>query len=134
MENQEEIAINPHEVDVYVGSRMRALRMQHGMSQEKMAEHFKLTFQQVQKYERGVNRISSGRLYQLGQIFSVPITYFFDGFRPGEPFVIKEPKRRDMELMRAFGRIEDGPMKRQIFNLVKIASQDAENNTLKIAS
>ena len=68
----------PNPIDVHVGSRIRLRRTLLGMSQERLAEAIGLTFQQVQKYERGANRIGSSRLYQLSQVLDVPVSYFFD--------------------------------------------------------
>jgi transcriptional regulator with XRE-family HTH domain len=68
----------PDSVDVHVGSRLRVRRSLLGLSQERLAESMGLTFQQVQKYERGINRISAGRLFQLSKILEVPITYFYE--------------------------------------------------------
>ena len=66
-------------VDGQVGNRVRLRRMLIGMSQERLGELLGLTFQQVQKYEKGVNRIGAGRLYQVAQILGVPINYFYEG-------------------------------------------------------
>src|SRR5271155_2142489 len=66
-------------IDAQVGNRVRLRRMLVGMSQEKLGEFLGLTFQQVQKYEKGVNRIGAGRLYQVAQILSVPVGYFYEG-------------------------------------------------------
>ncbi|MGB4058217.1 MAG: helix-turn-helix transcriptional regulator, partial [Alphaproteobacteria bacterium] len=68
----------PDPVDVHVGQRLRVRRSLLGMSQEKLADSIGLTFQQIQKYERGMNRISAGRLFQFSKVLSVPITYFYD--------------------------------------------------------
>ena len=68
----------PNPVDVHVGARVRLRRTLVGMSQDKLGQALGLTFQQVQKYERGSNRIGSSRLYQLGQILDVPVSHFFD--------------------------------------------------------
>lgn len=68
----------PNEIDVHVGQRLRVRRSLLGMSQEKLAEAIGLTFQQVQKYERGTNRVSAGRLFELSHILDVPVSYFFD--------------------------------------------------------
>ena len=65
-------------IDAYVGSRMRIRRTLLGLSQEKLGELIDLTFQQVQKYEKGANRISAGRLFQIGRVLDVPVAYFFD--------------------------------------------------------
>lgn len=69
---------SPDSVDVHVGNRLRIRRSLLGLSQEKLAESVGLTFQQVQKYERGINRISAGRLFQFSRILDVPITYFYE--------------------------------------------------------
>jgi transcriptional regulator with XRE-family HTH domain len=66
-------------IDAQVGNRVRLRRMLIGMSQEKLGELLGLTFQQVQKYEKGVNRIGAGRLFQVARILSVPIDYFYEG-------------------------------------------------------
>jgi transcriptional regulator with XRE-family HTH domain len=68
----------PNPIDVHVGKRLRLRRTLLGMSQERLGELLGLTFQQVQKYERGVNRIGSSRLFELGQILDVPVSFFFD--------------------------------------------------------
>ena len=69
----------PNPIDIHVGSRMRMRRMMLGMSQEKLGEAFGLTFQQVQKYEKGVNRIGSSRLQQAADILGVTVPFFFEG-------------------------------------------------------
>ena len=68
----------PDAVDVHVGQRLRVRRALMGLSQEKLAEAVGLTFQQIQKYERGMNRISAGRLFQFSEILGVPVSYFYD--------------------------------------------------------
>ena len=70
----------PSEMDVHVGQRLRVRRSLLGLSQEKLAEALGITFQQVQKYERGTNRVSAGRLFDLGNILEVPVSYFFEQF------------------------------------------------------
>lgn len=72
-----------HPVDVYVGARMKQRRIERGMSQEKLGNELNLTFQQVQKYERGANRVGASRLHELSQALEVPVGYFFEGM-PGE--------------------------------------------------
>ncbi len=69
---------NPNPVDVHVGNRVRMRRMLIGMSQERLAKELGLTFQQVQKYEKGTNRISASRLYRIAQVLGVPVQYFFE--------------------------------------------------------
>jgi transcriptional regulator with XRE-family HTH domain len=72
----------PNETDAFVGRRIRDRRLRLGMSQVHLAEGLGLTFQQVQKYEKGGNRVGAGRLYALAQVLDVPVTYFFDGAPP----------------------------------------------------
>ena len=71
-------AAHPHPADRHIGLRIRARRMQLGISQEKLGEHLGLTFQQVQKYEKGANRISASRLYFTAKILGVPVQFFFE--------------------------------------------------------
>lgn len=123
----------PNPIDVHVGRRLRLRRTLLGMSQEKLGEAVRLTFQQIQKYERGVNRIGSSRLYQLSQILDVPVSFFFDDMPPLEtgdapglgegaptPF---EPdpmaKRETLELVRAYYRISDPAARKRLFQLTK---------------
>jgi transcriptional regulator with XRE-family HTH domain len=126
----------PHQVDVHVGSRVRLRRTLLGMSQEKLGDALGLTFQQVQKYERGANRIGSSRLYQLSQILDVPISFFFDDMvgapapkggavqEPGpDPYESDQLSRREtLELVRAYYRISDPNVRKRIFELVKSIS------------
>src|SRR6266851_9604237 len=72
----------PNPIDVHVGSRVRLRRNMLGLSQEKLGEAIGLTFQQIQKYERGANRIGASRLYQLSQVLDVPIMFFYDDTDP----------------------------------------------------
>lgn len=130
----------PNPIDVHVGSRVRLRRTLLGMSQEKLGEAVRLTFQQIQKYERGVNRIGSSRLYQLSQILDVPVSFFFDdmpaldgralpGLREGppEPFE-KDPlvKRETLELVRAYYRITDAAARKRLFELTKAMANLAD--------
>ena len=76
------IKSSPDPVDIHVGARVRLRRTLLGMSQEKLGKALGLTFQQVQKYERGANRIGSSRLFQLSRILDVPVSFFFDEMAP----------------------------------------------------
>jgi transcriptional regulator with XRE-family HTH domain len=73
---------SPRDVDVHVSSRLRMARRARGITQEGLAHRLGITFQQVQKYEKGSNRISAGRLHQIAVIMEVPITFFFEGVSP----------------------------------------------------
>jgi len=119
-------------VDVHVGSRVRLRRMLLGMSQEKLGEHLGLTFQQVQKYEKGINRIGASRLFDLSQVLGVPVQFFYEelavsgtsaaGFseRPAESYAVEFlGSREGLELNKAFARITDSKVRRSIVDLVR---------------
>ena len=111
---------NPDSIDVHVGSRIRLRRSILGLSQENLAEALGLTFQQVQKYERGVNRVSSSRLYQLGQLLDVSVNFFFEGFNeklPGRAYGFSDAKQEDFSWLEE----SDGDLmeRRETIDLVK---------------
>lgn len=125
---------NPNPVDVHVGSRVRMRRMLVGMSQERLGEQLGLTFQQVQKYEKGSNRISASRLYQMGRILGVPVQYFFEdlptehsGLQPygfaenaSEPVIMDFlTSSEGLQLNKAFTQIKDPVVRRKVVELVR---------------
>jgi transcriptional regulator with XRE-family HTH domain len=91
------------------------------MSQEKLGKELGLTFQQVQKNERGTNRIGASRLYQLSDILDVPVSYFFDGLDQPAQTAQDDPlaRRETLELVRAYYRIKSGKVRKRIFELTK---------------
>jgi transcriptional regulator with XRE-family HTH domain len=131
----------PHPVDVYVGSKVKSRRLILGLSQEELAKAIGLTFQQIQKYERGTNRISVSRLVDICKVLKVQIDYFFDGAvfatRSGKAAMkgfadVKqdalEPdpmqKRDVLELVRAYSRIKSPQLKKQILEMAKAMGSD----------
>ena len=124
-------AEKPNPVDVHVGSRVRLRRTLLGMSQEKLGDAIGLTFQQVQKYERGANRVGASRLYDLSRVLDVPVSYFFEELGDAAPSgstteqntesYQSNPmmKRETLELVRAYLRITDPQIKRRLFELAK---------------
>ncbi len=131
---------NPDPVDVHVGGRVRLRRMLIGMSQEKLGDALNLTFQQVQKYEKGANRIGAGRLFRIAQLLGVSVQFFFDDapdsqMQPGTGFAESDPTPMLMDfvntpegihLNRAFAAIQDASVRKRIVDLAKaIADQDA---------
>jgi len=124
-------------IDIHVGSRVRLRRTLLGLSQEKLGEAVGLTFQQIQKYERGANRIGASRLFELSRILDVPVSFFFDDM----PESIQGPdretdrglgdqqqealepdpltRRETLELVRAYYRIDDAQVRRRLFELAK---------------
>jgi len=128
----------PHPVDVHVGSRVRMRRTLLGMSQEKLGEALGLTFQQVQKYERGANRVGSSRLFEISRILDVPVSFFFEDMapetaaatsfaQPGQGLAEEQAelerdplaKRETLELVRAYYRIADPRVRKRVFELTK---------------
>ena len=121
-----------HPVDVHVGSRVKLRRMALGVSQDTLGKSMGLTFQQIQKYEKGVNRISASKIYELSRQLEVPIDYFFEGYGDGsgfaeglandidgDPFMelIRSPE--GVQLCRYFASIHDPDVKKRIVDLVK---------------
>ena len=122
----------PNPVDKYVGSRVRMRRIMLGMSQEKLGEALGLTFQQVQKYEKGTNRVGASRIQQISEILQVPVSFLFEGgpsgttsadsFREGtSPAYISDflATSEGLALTRAFTRIEDAKLRRSTVELVE---------------
>ena len=129
----------PNPIDKHVGSRVRMRRMMLAMSQEKLGDALGLTFQQVQKYEKGTNRIGASRLQQISNILQVPVAFFFegapdisDGLRPMKdapsPAYVSDflATSDGLALTKAFMRITDAKLRRRIVDLVEqIAGEDA---------
>ena len=125
-------------VDAHVGHRVRLRRMLVGMSQERLGELLGLTFQQVQKYEKGVNRIGAGRLYELAGILGVPVSFFYEDINGaavngatatgGEPPPVMEfvATGEGLQLSLAFMRIKDSKVRRKILDLVRSLAEDDE--------
>lgn len=118
----------PDPVDVHVGRRLRLRRTLLGMSQDKLAGKMGVSFQQVQKYERGANRISAGRLYLLTQILDVPITFFFDDLteetpKDGQSDDDHMGSREALELVRAYYAIPDVRVRKRFVDLMRELSR-----------
>jgi transcriptional regulator with XRE-family HTH domain len=131
----------PNPIDVHVGSRVRLRRNMLGLSQEKLGEAIGLTFQQVQKYERGANRIGASRLLELSRVLDVPVSFFYDetdpvrapaiptgfGEEPQEGFDADPMRRREtLELIDAYYDIEDVAARRRLFDLAKALAAASE--------
>lgn len=127
----------PNPVDIHVGSRVRLRRTLLGLSQEKLGEAVGLTFQQIQKYERGANRIGASRMYHLSRVLDVPVAFFFEEMPPeisgkggksqsglAEKIQVEfsaDPlaKRETLELVRAYYRIKEPTVRKRLFDLAK---------------
>lgn len=133
-------------MDAYVGSRLRMRRTLLGMSQEKLAESLGITFQQVQKYERGVNRVGASRLYDLSRILDVPVSFFFENnainsnVKPAKKSRktpgVASPRasyqaedfsdRETLELVRAFKSIKSPEMRRSVLDMIRSLAKKGE--------
>ena len=125
----------PNPIDTHVGSRVRMRRLILGMSQEKLGDAIGLTFQQVQKYEKGTNRMGSSRLQQIANVLKVPVTFFFegapgqskqDGKSPSAAYVSSFLASSDgLALTKAFMRIKDAKLRRSIVKTVEVIAGNA---------
>ncbi|MBA4224476.1 helix-turn-helix transcriptional regulator [Bosea sp. (in: a-proteobacteria)] len=127
----------PNPIDRHVGSRVRMQRMLAGISQEKLGEALGLTFQQVQKYEKGTNRISASRLQQIAKMLGVPVSFFFEGAPSGEAaapgfadasstaYVADFLSTSEgVQLSKAFVRIKNPRVRRRVIDLVEALADD----------
>ena len=127
----------PNPVDLHVGARIRMRRKLLGVSQERLADQLGLTFQQVQKYERGANRVSASKLYEIAKALQTSVAYFFDGLADtvdpglelieGHEFVhelVMTPE--GLELASLFPKLKRGRVRRRVLDLVKALAEDEE--------
>lgn len=126
-------------IDIQVGNRVRIRRMLIGMSQERLGDLLGLTFQQIQKYEKGVNRIGAGRLFEMARILNVPIDFFYEGMEAqasgqagmsepeGAPPVMEFVSSGEgLQLSLAFMKIRDAKVRKRVLDLVKSLAEDEE--------
>lgn len=134
---------HPNPIDIHVGQRVRQRRTLLGMSQEKLGQALGLTFQQVQKYERGANRVGASRLFEMACILDVPVGYFFEDIDAGTaargrahasgvgeetslPYEVDPMNKREtLELVRAYYRIGDPRVRRRLFEMTKALAVEA---------
>lgn len=120
----------PDPVDLHVGARVRARRLLIGMNQETLANRLGLTFQQVQKYEGGANRVSASRLAEIAEILGVTVDYFFQGLQEpgasadGDQGIRERLQRPEaIDLIRAYYAIEDQRIRNQFLDMVKLVAE-----------
>ncbi|MCH2037853.1 MAG: helix-turn-helix domain-containing protein [Rickettsiales bacterium] len=130
-----------HPVDKHVGSRLRTRRTILGMSQEALGDAVGITFQQIQKYEKGLNRIGSSRLYEFACILNVDVSYFFEDIASGDDSISVANESYDefkydslgnkeiLTLVRAYNNIADAVVRKRILTLMKSLSSVAEDRT-----
>jgi transcriptional regulator with XRE-family HTH domain len=102
---QRRTAGRTQDVDRHVGARVRERRIMLGFTQQQLADLIGVTYQQAHKYERGINRISAGRLYEIAHVLSVPVNYFFEGINGEETRAVSPRERMCLELARNFAQI-----------------------------
>lgn len=143
----------PNPIDVHVGNRIRLRRILLGLSQEKLAGLLGLTFQQVQKYERGMNRVGASRLWDIGKVLEVPISFFYEDMNKdvasqsprmfsipeGKPIVFAEDKeefdadpmnrQETIELVKAYYKISNRKAARHMFDLIVAMSKSNPTST-----
>jgi transcriptional regulator with XRE-family HTH domain len=132
---------NPHPVDTHVGRRLRLKRTFLGLSQESVGKQIGVTFQQIQKYERGINRMGASRLYDFAKVLGVPVAYFFENYgdytldegaalgaaeSSAPAFEHDDTNNREtLEVMRAYYRIKNPVVRKRIIDLIKaMAAED----------
>jgi transcriptional regulator with XRE-family HTH domain len=124
-------------IDVQVGNRVRIRRMLIGMSQERLGDLLGLTFQQVQKYEKGVNRIGAGRLFEVARILNVPVNFFYEGLATDQPGMSSAEAAappvmefvssgEGLQLSLAFMKIKDTKVRKRVLDLVKSLAEEEE--------
>jgi transcriptional regulator with XRE-family HTH domain len=127
----------PNPIDVHVGGRIRMRRLLLGMNQETLATALGLTFQQVQKYEGGANRVSASRLSAMADILGVPISYFFGDLRPDDAEISPEDRQwrehlqrpETIEFIRLYYAIPDPKVRRQFLDMAKTVAESYEPKT-----
>jgi transcriptional regulator with XRE-family HTH domain len=133
---------DPNPIDIHVGKRLKQRRTQLGFTQEKLAQAVELTFQQVQKYERGINRIGASRLYQLSQVLKISVSYFFEGYSleglpPPNLLSFSETSSPSygadspvpveiLEITQAFSKISDLKIRQGVLDLIRTLSMKKE--------
>lgn len=129
----------PNPIDIHVGSRVRLRRLLLGLSQEKLGDELGVTFQQVQKYERGANRIGASRLYRVAEVLQVPVGFFFEGLdsiaaggfaeddqTPLIDDFINSPE--GVALASAFARIREPSVRRKLLELARTLADESESD------
>ncbi|GAB5462443.1 MULTISPECIES: helix-turn-helix domain-containing protein [Hoeflea] len=132
----------PNPIDIHVGSRIRLRRTMLGMSQEKLGEALGITFQQIQKYEKGTNRVGASRLQNISTILNVPVSFFFED-APGDPSTAQPgmaeanssnyvvdflSSSEGLQLNRAFIKIPDPKVRRKLVDLVKSLASEPDSD------
>jgi transcriptional regulator with XRE-family HTH domain len=112
------------DVDRFVGAKVRERRTMLGLTQQQLADLIGVTYQQAHKYERGINRISAGRLYDIAQVLGVPVAYFYDGIDNPSAQYVNDRQRLTLELAKNFGQIPSQRHQEALSQLVRVLAVD----------
>jgi transcriptional regulator with XRE-family HTH domain len=112
------------DIDRHVGARIRERRIMLGLTQQQLADLIGVTYQQAHKYERGINRVSAGRLFEVAQVLGVPVSYFFDGLEQGSERGISPRERMCLELARNFAQIPNERHQEALSQLARALASD----------
>jgi len=112
------------DVDRHVGARVRERRIMMGLTQQQLADLLGVTYQQAHKYERGINRVSAGRLYEVAQVLNVPVGYFFDGIEEENAQAISPRERMCLELARNFAHIPNERHQEALSQLARVLASE----------
>lgn len=111
------------EIDDHVGKRIRERRIMLGLTQQQLAEMIGVTYQQAHKYERGINRVSAGRLFEIGRVLTVPVGYFYEGIGEDAPPQVSQRERMMLEIARNFAEIQNERHQEAVSNLARALAQ-----------
>jgi transcriptional regulator with XRE-family HTH domain len=112
------------DIDRHVGARIRERRIMLGLTQQQLADLIGVTYQQAHKYERGINRVSAGRLFEIAQVLGVPVSYFFDGLEQGSERGISPRERMCLDLARNFAQIPNERHQEALSQLARALASD----------
>jgi transcriptional regulator with XRE-family HTH domain len=112
------------DIDRHVGARVRERRIMLGLTQQQLADLIGVTYQQAHKYERGINRISAGRLYEIAVVLSVPVGHFFEGLESQDTRTISPRERMCLELARNFSQIPNERHQEALSQLARVLASD----------
>jgi transcriptional regulator with XRE-family HTH domain len=113
------------EIDQHVGSRIRQRRIMMGLTQQQLADLIGVTYQQAHKYERGINRVSAGRLFEIAQVLTVPVGHFYEGLDSGDERPVNARQRMGLELARNFAQIQNTKHQEALTQLARALAQTA---------
>jgi|SRR5215472_3733514 len=110
-------------IDDYVGGRIRERRIKLGLSQQQVAEMIGVTYQQANKYETGINRVSAGRLYEIARVLNSPITYFYEGLDQETPAPVAPKQRMLLEIVCNFAEIQNEKHQEVLYQLIRVLAR-----------